>query len=248
MNALPTAPTGLYCQGQTNPIKVPATPTFSAIFNDPDASDTATYYQIQVNTNDSFTGTTMWNSTKTSLTPVANGARTADITYAGTTLEEGETYFWEMKLWDNNDLESPWSSVNQFTQQGINTPSSLLTNGSATLIDLVLTTPYFSAIHSDPNGDSASAYQIVVNTNSTFTGTTMWDSGKVSTSINNGDRSANLQYNGTAFPRPKITYYWHIKFWDSDDTESGWSDYAQFTYTTNSFMFEGLGASGINIH
>jgi hypothetical protein len=247
MNAVPTAPTGLYCQGQTNPIKVTTTtPTFSAIFNDPDSSDTGTSYQIIVTS--VSTGDTMWSLTKTSLTtPVANGVRSEDITYAGTALVPGELYYWRIGFWDNYDNEGLWSSVAQFRLQGVYLPSLLLTNGT-TAPDLVLTNPYFSAVFSDPNGDSSSAYQIVVNTNPTFTGTTMWDSGKTAISLASGDQSPNIQYAGSVFPRPKITYYWHIKFWDSDDYASGWSDYAQFTYTTNSFMFEGLGASGINIH
>ncbi len=246
-NAQPTAPTDLYCQGTTNPTKVTtATPTLSAIFNDPDTADNGTAYRILVikmSNNE-----TVWYPTKTSLTtPVANGARSEDIVYAGIALVPGELYYWKIEFWDNYDNEGLLSAWGQFRMQGVNKPSLLLTNGSVSP-DLVLTNPYFSAIYTDPNFDPASAYQIVVNTNSTFTGTTMWDSGKTAISLTSGNQSPNIQYNGTAFPRPKVTYYWRIKFWDIDDTESEWSDFAQFTYTTNSFMFDGLGISGINLN
>ena len=59
-NTTPTAPTSLQTEGLTNPTTVSdLTPEFSAIFNDPDTSDSSNYYQIQVNTNSSFTGTGM---------------------------------------------------------------------------------------------------------------------------------------------------------------------------------------------
>lgn len=250
MNANPTSPTNLYCQGSTNPIKVTTTtPTFSAIFNDPDTSDTGIYYQIMVNTKSDLSGTIMWNSNKTSLTSITNGSRSQNISYAGSSLTEGETYYWEIKFWDNNDHESPWSEVNQFIQQGIpDTPSNLLVNGTTNPTMLTRVPPYFTAMHSDPNSDSASAYEIQVNSNSSFTGTTMWDSGKTSTTILSGNMSPAYEYSGTALSNSRNTYYWRIQFWDIDNTTSGWSSVAQFADTYSSFQFSGVGLNGIKLN
>jgi hypothetical protein len=50
-NAAPTAPTSLQTESQTNPTDISdSTPEFSAIYNDPDASDQANKYRIQVAT------------------------------------------------------------------------------------------------------------------------------------------------------------------------------------------------------
>ena len=248
-NALPTQPTILYCQGAENPTKVTsATPTFSAIFNDPDTADTGNSYHIQVNTTSDFTGTSMWDSTKTTISAITNGTRSGNITYAGSTLNEGETYYWKIRFWDNNDAEGAWSSTNQFIMQGIpDTPSSLQTNLMINPPALTYVPPYFSAIYSDPNGDNASAYQINVNTNSSFTGTVLWDSGKTSTTIVSGQRSPGYLYNGTAMVNSHNTYYWRIRFWDSDDSVSNWSANAQFTDTYSSFKLEGLGLNGLKL-
>jgi hypothetical protein len=248
-NALPTQPTIPYCQGATNPTKVTsATPTFSAIFNDPDTSDTGVNYQLQVNTAYDFTGTSMWDSTKTAISAITNGARSGNVTYAGSTLNEGETYYWRVKFWDNYDAESPWSSTSQFIMQGIpDTPSSLETNTMVNPPALTNIPPYFSAIYSDPNGDNASAYQINVNTNASFTGTVLWDSGKTSGTIANTQRSPAYLYNGAAMANTHNTYYWRIRFWDSDDSASSWSSTAQFTDTYSSFRLEGLGLNGLKL-
>ena len=252
MNNIPTAPTELLAEGETSPINVTdTTPEFSAIFNDPDTSDTANYYQIQVNTNSSFTGTTMWDSTKTTLSPVvANGVRSQDISYNGTTLPlNGITYYWRIKFWDNNNNEGTWSSTANFLTSGDpDQPSSLLTNNLTNPTMLTRVPPYFSAVYSDINNNSASAYQINVNTSSDFTGTSMWDSGKTSTTITNGQRSSEYYYSGTPMANSGTTYYWRIKFWDSDDRASEWSDASQFTDIYARFLFNSLGINGIKLN
>ncbi len=249
INAVPTAPTSLYLQGTSNPIKVlTAAPTFSAIFHDPDTIDTGTYYQIQVNTASDFSGTSMWDSNKTSITTIINETRSSNITYNGTSLTEGETYYWKIKFWDNNDNEGEWSSINQFIMQGIpDIPIELKTNNATNPTQLTSVPPTFSAIYADPNGDSASAYQINVNSNSSFTGTSLWDSGKVTTTILDEHRSSEYQYNGTELNNSHNIYYWRIKFWDSDDTPSDWSATAQFTDTFSSFRFGGIGLEGLKL-
>jgi hypothetical protein len=117
----PTASSYLLTNGKVNPTDVKGVPSFSAIFNDPDIEDVGVGYQIQVNTNTSFTGTSMWDSGKVSMSPVSNGAMSPDITYNGASLaENGETYYWRIKFWDNTGLEGLWSIVAQFTMEEVN--------------------------------------------------------------------------------------------------------------------------------
>jgi len=125
LNSPPTVPTSLETEAQTNPSYITdSTPEFSAIYNDPDTSDYANYYQIEVNTFPDFTGTVMWNSTKTSMAQLAKGARSALISYAGTSLDVAKTYYWRIKFWDLGGEASPWSTESAyFTTPNLKTPS-----------------------------------------------------------------------------------------------------------------------------
>ena len=118
---------------QTSGDSTPA-PTFSAIYTDYDLENSASY-QLQVNTAADFSGTNMWDSTKQSTT-VINGARSANITYAGTALPlDGSTYYWRIKFWDVSDVEGYWSTETaSFTMKKGETLSCYLskaTNGSS---------------------------------------------------------------------------------------------------------------------
>lgn len=42
---------------------------------------------------------------------VSVGERSPDISYSGATLAPTTTYYWRVKFWDNNGLESPWSTT-----------------------------------------------------------------------------------------------------------------------------------------
>jgi len=234
-NSAPTAPTAPLTNGYTNPVGITTpTPYFSAIFNDPDSGDTGVHYQIQVNTNSSFTGTTMWDNTKTSMTATANGSRSPNITYNGSTLQAGTTYYWRVRFWDNNGEVSPWSATAQFTMNTIPTaPTSPLTNGETNPTGVTTPTPYFSAIFNDPDsGDTGVAYSIHVNTSSSFgSGTTVWQSGTQSmTPTANGSRIPNITYGGTPLVQDGTTYYWRIQLWDANGSPSPVSTpTAQFT-------------------
>jgi len=126
-NSAPTAPTSLLAEGQTNPTGVTdPTPEFSAIYNDPDGSDTATHYKLQVSTSASFT-TTVWDSGQVALSPaVSQGQRSPDIAFGGTPLDlDGTTYYWRIKFWDNSAAEGAWSSNGQFTMDNGGSPTTV---------------------------------------------------------------------------------------------------------------------------
>jgi hypothetical protein len=247
INRAPTSPTDLLTEGETNPTTIKdTTPEFSAIFDDPDTTDTSSYYEIEVNTSSDFTGTVMWDSDKTSMTTTNEGNRSPDISYAGDTLSTETTYYWRIKFWDSVDNEGTWSSESTFVLDYSPAASSLLiideTNPTQVIYD-----PYFSAIYTDPNSDDSSAYQIEVNTASNFAGTTMWDSTKTSTTISSGNRSSDITYDGADLGYDGTTYYVRMKFWDTDDNASDWVT-GQFTDTLKSFQFNGLQINGIQLN
>jgi len=155
-NSVPDSPSTLQTEGSTNPSQVSDfTPEFSAIFTDVDGDNTGNYYQIQVNTSSDFTVTTMWDSTKTAIMPsVANGSRSQDISYAGTALQAGATYYWRMKFWDSNTYqnESSWSTTSQFTMNYTPTASDTDITGTEDIYagqPLTIQTKY-----SDTNGSA----------------------------------------------------------------------------------------------
>ncbi|MBI5127162.1 fibronectin type III domain-containing protein, partial [Candidatus Roizmanbacteria bacterium] len=86
---------------------------FSAIHNDPDG-DPAVYYEIDVNTNSGFTGTVMWATGQQAMTSTANGVRSPDISYAGSSLSWGTQYFWRIRFTDNKGAVGAWSTTQNF--------------------------------------------------------------------------------------------------------------------------------------
>jgi hypothetical protein len=113
LHVAPTYPTNLFVKGRTNPVNISSTNlNFSAIYNDPDNTDVATSYRIQVANSATFaTSSLVWDSGKTQFaTPVSNGSRSANIPYVGTTLLADIVYYWRIKFWDNNNNEGIWST------------------------------------------------------------------------------------------------------------------------------------------
>jgi hypothetical protein len=142
MNVPPTSPTGLLTNGATNPSGIEtATPYFSAIFQDPNSGDYGTYYQIQVNTSVNFDGTSMWDSGLLTMTDTAIGARSANVTYDGSTLSfNGATYYWRIRFSDNQGGVGNWSNSANFTTAnlGPERPTSCLLKRNAENTELLV--------------------------------------------------------------------------------------------------------------
>jgi hypothetical protein len=109
-NVPPNKPTSLLCEGSINPTHVTDNqPEFSAIGTDNDHDD-MNYYALQVDDDSGF-GSPIWDNTKTAITTFDNGVRCSDISYAGSSLTRGTTYYWRIKFWDNNGNEGTWSTT-----------------------------------------------------------------------------------------------------------------------------------------
>ena len=110
-NASPSAPSVLLSEGQTNPTGISdSTPEFSALFNDPNGSDSANKYRIQVSTSPSFTSS-YWDSGTTTMATTTVGSRSSDITYGGSALASSTTYYWRMAFTDIGGLGGAWSTT-----------------------------------------------------------------------------------------------------------------------------------------
>lgn len=110
-NSAPTAPTSLLTEGLTNPTNIAdTTPEFSALYNDPDAGDIAIYYQVQVSATQGVWTSPVWDSAKTGMAATTQGQRSPDISYAGSALNPGTTYYWRIKFWDDEDAQGAWST------------------------------------------------------------------------------------------------------------------------------------------
>ena len=253
INNAPLSPTVLWTEGQGNPSAIhDTTPEFSAIYNDSDTSDIADFYQIQVDDDSGF-GSPIWDSTKTALSPTCNqGNRCTDISYSGSALSQGVTYYWQIKYWDDGGLAGDWSTgSNYFTlSQAPTAPTDLLTEGATNPVNVSDTTPEFSAVYNDlDTGDTANAYQIQVDDNQNF-GSPIWDSGQQSmTNCNQGSRCQDISYTGSILAE-QTRYYWRIKYWDDGGLEGAWSmeeAYFELAATVTQFRFRDIRVKDLRI-
>ncbi|MCX6730706.1 MAG: hypothetical protein NTZ55_02575, partial [Candidatus Roizmanbacteria bacterium] len=162
----PSSPTSLQAQGLTNPTVSTLTPYFSALHNDP-VGNAANKYQVQVNTNNTFTGTTMWDSGQVSMATTASGARIPNVTYAGTSLVfNGTTYYWRIRLTNILNATGTWSSPASFK---LSTPPNtpVLDLPSNTAIDVTVQ-PMLRITATDVDSDYLQ-YKIQICTNLAMT-------------------------------------------------------------------------------
>jgi RHS repeat-associated protein len=116
----PGQPTGLLTENRVESINViDQTPSFSAIYHDPNPIDLAKWYRIQVDNNADFSSPA-WDSQKTLLNNlINNGAWSEQIQYAGDALPyDGITYYWRVKFWDDegeSGTEGEWSEAGTFS-------------------------------------------------------------------------------------------------------------------------------------
>jgi hypothetical protein len=156
---------------------------------------------------------------------------------------------WEQKIWDISGISS--SAKNAVTKfafvvtdasssqsfyfdaiyanLGTSTPTFPLTEDKTNPTNVNSLTPYFSAVHNDPDSDAATYYRIQVNTAEDLSGTSLWDSGQTAlTAVPSGSRSTNITYAGSTLSY-KVPYYWRIMFWDQQGASTPWTAVQSFT-------------------
>jgi len=109
-NNAPIAPSNIKTNSATNPSDVASTtPILSAEYDDPNAGDTALYYQVQVIKSDGSWASPLWDSGKTA-TNISEGSR-QDVEYGGSSLPlTGATYYQRWRFWDDEGNEGSWSA------------------------------------------------------------------------------------------------------------------------------------------
>ncbi|MFN7160016.1 MAG: Ig-like domain-containing protein [Candidatus Gracilibacteria bacterium] len=129
-NAAPSSPSGLYANivvetaqsGRTDPNDLSSNQiVFSAVYNDPDSTDTASKYQLQI-ADDNMMTNIIYDSSEADLgLSLAVGERVPDIitTY---TFQEGQQYYWRIKFYDNTGTEGAYSSISSFAYVDLISP------------------------------------------------------------------------------------------------------------------------------
>ena len=119
-SAAPGQPTGFLTENRVEPRDlINQTPSFSAIYHDPNPIDLAKWYRIQVDDSADFSSPA-WDSQKTLLNNlIDNGAWSEEIEYGDEPLEyDGALYYWRVKFWDDEGeegTEGEWSEASTFS-------------------------------------------------------------------------------------------------------------------------------------
>lgn len=259
----PSSPTTPYAEGASNPTGiVDLTPEFSAIHNDANA-DAAVFYEIEVNTQSDFAGTVMWDTGQTSMSSLADGVRSTDVSYAGTALTySGTTYYWRIRFTDNKGAVGAWSATQNFSTNAVSsTPSLDSPTDTATGVSV---TPALLTTTTDPNSDYL-RYKIELCENAgmstncqTFNQTasqTGW-SGQNTQGNTAYTSSTQATYTIQSALSYSFTYYWRSYAIDPGGTNT-WSatQGTPYSFTTlaapagaTNFIFQGLKMSGLKLN
>lgn len=141
------------------------------------------------------------------------------------------TYYWRAYVIDPSGTNTftEASAIRSFTTtQSPFQPSAIEIEASTNPINVTDLTPEISAVHTDPESDSANYIRIQVSTVSNFA-TTVWDTGKlIMTTTTSGSRTPALSYSGSTLSLNGQKYYVRIKLWDVKSAESAWSATSTF--------------------
>jgi hypothetical protein len=197
--AAPGAPT-LTAPGVNAYVDATGTINFSASYNSLDGSAQNAYafriktggsYQYWNATSGALQSSIVWNTVSTP----AGGSFT--LAMPGGTLTNGNTYNWSMASQESfGSLQGPFASDSTFGAQ--TTPILNVTGPSGTVTDAM---PIITWTTTPAGGTSQINYRIVIETGSYGTvpgsGTTVWDSGTVTSGANNAQVAVSLANNTT---------------------------------------------------
>jgi len=109
MNVAPNKPTNLLVENQVSPQRlITLTPTFSFRYTD---NDNDNCYMIHIQVGTSAGDNSKWDNTQSSA--VENNT-IVYVAYAGSALSRGTTYWWRVRVQDNNGFWSAWSENENF--------------------------------------------------------------------------------------------------------------------------------------
>lgn len=176
-------------------------------------------YEIQVSRTNAFIA---GNDTLTFTGFTSQNAITAFATIIG----QG-TWFARARTAGNENLPlSGWTAAQQFSIA--HQPSASIVSPTADVyINRVATTPMRFAWSDQFAADTLSAYEIVIEDNST--GSVLFTTGKVASVMTSSPVTINAPL-GAALDDTKLR--WRVRVWDSGDVASAWSSYGIFTLTT----------------
>lgn len=101
-------PVNLRCEGQANPLATSAMPELSWRVESDERGQFQTAYQILVASTPVLLAESkgdLWDSGK------ATRSRSSLISYEGSALESGQTCYWKVRAWDQEDKVSAWSEL-----------------------------------------------------------------------------------------------------------------------------------------
>ncbi|MCC6574921.1 MAG: choice-of-anchor D domain-containing protein, partial [Planctomycetes bacterium] len=139
---------------------ITTTPYFAWVFGSNFTGDTQSAYQVQVSANRDFS-TFKWNPGKTSSTSAVG------VTYAGSTLSKGTTYYARIRLWNQDDRSGPWHRLTFHinavpgTVSDTNRAPANSSSGSNSTPDMVFQSP------TDTENDACN-FEIEIDDNSSF--------------------------------------------------------------------------------
>jgi hypothetical protein len=195
LNTAPTAPT---LTTRTN-FDATASADFIWTFNDTDAGDTQSAYQLQIVK--VLDGSTAVDTGKT-----ASG--TSSYTLTGGTLTNAFQYQWRVKTWDAADSEGAWSSYSTFYASAKPTVTITVPATDGTTVTGPTLVAEWS--FSDPESEGQSAYQVRLTTDADVE---LWDSTKTASV---SARSKTVSYTLADLTDYKVK----VTVWDAKDVAS----------------------------
>lgn len=208
------------------------TPTLTATFSDPDASDTGTVH-FEVCSSSTCASAIQ---TGTSSAGTANGANGSWV--VGSALTAGMTYWWRARTEDAGAAVSGWSTPRSFM---VNSTSAPTPSSPADAVVIASTTQTLSATFTDPQAGQTGTIAFRITSNAACT--TVVQSGSSSAGVAIG---ANGTWTAAALA-PGATYWWCATSTDSAGGVSALSAIRSFTVnstTSPTLVAPASGATG----
>jgi len=209
----PNPPTDIQTEGLTNPTRLTTfIPKFSSIYTDNDAGENATDAQVRVGTSQG--DNSLWQSAWVDIADIENNTRCENVTYAGSDLSRGITYYVGMRFKDSAGNEGYWSTESAtFRLNQLPLTENLEIENENAPTRLTTFTPTFAWDYSDPDADDQENYQIKVG--ASLGDNSMWD--------NTGGALISITYSGAALSRG-TTYYASVRTYDNYEWSSWEND------------------------